>query len=197
MYPLKFENLILELHKLPGVGMKSAERMAFAILGWSPEQLKQFTKTIQEISHLKECSICGNLTDQDICEICSDSDRDHTQICVVQNEKDLYAIENLQEYKGVYHVLHGAINIQKGILPDQLNIPSLEKRINPETKEVILALDPTMEGETTAMYLTRLLNDQVLVTRLAYGIPFGAKLDYTDSRTLSKAFEGRKEEKSG
>ncbi len=196
MYPLKFENLILELHKLPGVGMKSAERMAFAILGWSPEQLKQFTKTIQEISHLKECSICGNLTDQDICEICSDSDRDHTQICVVQNEKDLYAIENLQEYKGVYHVLHGAINIQKGILPDQLNIPSLEKRINPETKEVILALDPTMEGETTAMYLTRLLNDQVLVTRLAYGIPFGAKLDYTDSRTLSKAFEGRKEEKS-
>lgn len=196
MYPLKFENLILELHKLPGVGMKSAERMAFAILGWTPEQLKQFTKTIQEISHLKECSICGNLTDQDICEICSDSDRDHTQICVVQNEKDLYAIENLQEYKGVYHVLHGAINIQKGILPDQLNIPSLEKRINPETKEVILALDPTMEGETTAMYLTRLLNDQVLVTRLAYGIPFGAKLDYTDSRTLSKAFEGRKEEKS-
>lgn len=196
MYPLKFENLILELHKLPGVGMKSAERMAFAILGWSPEQLKQFTKTIQEISHLKECSICGNLTDQDICEICSDSDRDHTQICIVQNEKDLYAIENLQEYKGVYHVLHGAINIQKGILPDQLNIPSLEKRINPETKEVILALDPTMEGETTAMYLTRLLNDQVLVTRLAYGIPFGAKLDYTDSRTLSKAFEGRKEEKS-
>lgn len=196
MYPAKFENLIMELHKLPGVGMKSAERMAFAILDWDPEQQAQFIKSFNEIKDLKECSICGNLTDQKICEICSDSDRDHNQICVVQSEKDLFAIENLQEYQGVYHVLHGAINIQKGILPDQLNIPSLEKRITPQTKEVILALDPTMEGETTSMYLNRLLNDQVKVTRLAYGIPFGAKLDYTDSRTLSKAFEGRQEEKS-
>ncbi len=196
MYPPTFENLILELHKLPGVGMKSAERMAFSLLGWSDDQQKQFAKAVSDIRHLKQCKICGNLSENEICDICADTDRDHSQICVVQSEKDLYAIENLQEYKGVYHVLHGAINIQKGVLPDQLNIPSLEKRITPEIKEVILALDPTMEGETTAMYLTRLLENQVLITKLAYGIPFGGKLDYTDSRTLSKAFASRQKEKS-
>ncbi len=196
MYPPTFENLILELHKLPGVGMKSAERMAFSLLGWSDDQQKQFAKAVSDIRHLKQCKICGNLSENEICDICADTDRDHSQICVVQSEKDLYAIENLQEYKGVYHVLHGAINIQKGVLPDQLNIPSLENRITPEIKEVILALDPTMEGETTAMYLTRLLENQVLITKLAYGIPFGGKLDYTDSRTLSKAFASRQKEKS-
>ncbi len=195
MYPPTFENLILELHKLPGVGMKSAERMAFSLLGWSDDQQKQFAKAVSDIRHLKQCKICGNLSENEICDICADTDRDHSQICVVQSEKDLYAIENLQEYKGVYHVLHGAINIQKGVLPDQLNIPSLENRITPEIKEVILALDPTMEGETTAMYLTRLLENQVLITKLAYGIPFGGKLDYTDSRTLSKAFASRQKEK--
>lgn len=197
MYPPTFENLILELHKLPGVGMKSAERMAFSLLGWSDDQQKQFAKAVSDIRHLKQCKICGNLSENEICDICADTDRDHSQICVVQSEKDLYAIENLQEYKGVYHVLHGAINIQKGVLPDQLNIPSLENRITPEIKEVILALDPTMEGETTAMYLTRLLENQVLITKLAYGIPFGGKLDYTDSRTLSKAFASRQKEKYG
>ena len=196
MYPPTFENLILELHKLPGVGMKSAERMAFSLLGWSDDQQKQFAKAVSDIRHLKQCKLCGNLSENEICDICADTDRDHSQICVVQSEKDLYAIENLQEYKGVYHVLHGAINIQKGVLPDQLNIPSLENRITPEIKEVILALDPTMEGETTAMYLTRLLENQVLITKLAYGIPFGGKLDYTDSRTLSKAFASRQKEKS-
>ncbi|MEY8308972.1 recombination mediator RecR [Erysipelotrichaceae bacterium 51-3] len=196
MYPPTFENLILELHKLPGVGMKSAERMAFSLLGWSDDQQKQFAKAVSDIRNLKQCKVCGNLSENEICDICADTNRDHSQICVVQSEKDLYAIENLQEYKGVYHVLHGAINIQKGVLPDQLNIPTLEKRITPETKEVILALDPTMEGETTAMYLTRLLENQVLITKLAYGIPFGGKLDYTDSRTLSKAFASRQKEKS-
>lgn len=195
MYPPTFENLILELHKLPGVGMKSAERMAFSLLGWSDDQQKQFAKAVSDIRNLKQCKVCGNLSENEICDICADTNRDHSQICVVQSEKDLYAIENLQEYKGVYHVLHGAINIQKGVLPDQLNIPTLEKRITPETKEVILALDPTMEGETTAMYLTRLLENQVLITKLAYGIPFGGKLDYTDSRTLSKAFASRQKEK--
>lgn len=196
MYPTSFENLILELHKLPGVGMKSAERMAFAILGWSDDQQKQFAKAVNNMTKLQNCKICGNLSENEICEICSDSDRNHNQICVVQSEKDLYTIEGLQEYKGVYHVLHGAINIQKGVLPDQLNIPNLEKRIQPDTEEIILALDPTMEGETTALYLSRLLSDKVLITRLASGIPFGGKLDYTDARTLSKAFEGRKKEES-
>ena len=194
MYPTSFENLIMELHNLPGVGMKSAERMAFAMLDWDSSQRKQFADTILKAGKLKQCEVCGNLSESDVCDICQDESRDHGQICVVQSEKDLYAIENLQEYKGVYHVLHGAINIQKGILPDQLNIAGLEKRMNDQVKEVILALDPNMEGETTALYLQRLLQDKVLVTRLAYGISVGGKLDYTDARTLSKAFENRKKE---
>ena len=191
MYPASFENLILELHKLPGVGMKSAERMAFAILGWDEDQKEEMIRAFKDASKLKRCRVCGNLTDQDECDICSDPGRNHNQICVVQSEKDLYAIESMNEFEGVYHVLHGAINIQKGILPEQLNIDSLEDRINEKTEEVILALDPTMEGETTAMYLSRLLSDRVLVTKLASGIPFGGKLDYADAKTLSKAFNGR------
>lgn len=195
MYPPSFENLILELHKLPGVGMKSAERMAFAILGWSADQQKQLAQALKGVTSLKECRVCGNLSEEEVCAICADDKRDHSQICVVQTEKDLYAIENLQEYEGVYHVLHGAINIQKGILPEQLNIDALEARITPDTREVILALDPTMEGETTALYLSRKLGSKVLLTKLASGLPFGGKLDYTDTRTLSKAFAGRTKEK--
>ena len=146
------------------------------------------------MTKLKRCKVCGNLTENDKCEICSDESRNHNQICVVQSEKDLFAIENLQEYNGVYHVLHGTINIQKGILPDSLNIPSLEERINDQTEELILALDPTMEGETTSMYLTKLFEDKVYITRLASGIPFGSKLDYADTRTLSQALKGRRKE---
>lgn len=192
MYPASFENLILELHKLPGIGMKSAERMAFAILGWDEDQKQQMIDAFKNASTLTRCKVCGNLSESDCCEICSDNSRDHSQICVVQTEKDLYAIENMNEYNGVYHVLHGAINIQKGILPEQLNIDSLEERISDDTSEVILALDPTTEGETTALYLSKLLEDRTYVTRLAAGLPFGGKLDYTDAKTLSKAFEGRK-----
>lgn len=194
MYPASFENLILELHKLPGVGMKSAERMAFAILGWDDDQKEQMIDAFKKASNLKHCKVCGNLTEEDECEICSDPERNKNQICVVQSEKDLYTIESMNEYKGVYHVLHGTINIQKGILPDQLNIDALEARINDDTEEVILALDPTQDGETTALYLSRLLSDRVLVTRLASGIPFGGKLDYADAKTLSKAFAGRTKE---
>lgn len=196
MYPTQFENLILELHKLPGIGMKSAERMAFTILSWDKTKREKLAQAIEDSGKLKHCKVCGNLSDKEICSICENSDRNHNQICVVQTEKDLFAIENLQEYEGVYHVLHGAINIQKGILPDQLNIDALEERITPETQEVILALDPTMEGETTAMYLTRLLGDKTLITRLAYGIPVNGKLDYADAKTLSRALMGRNQSKS-
>lgn len=196
MYPSSFENLILELHKLPGIGMKSAERMAFSLLGWDQAQMDQFIEALKKASHLKHCSICGNLSDEEICEICSNSDRNHNQICVVQSEKDLYAIENLNVFDGVYHVLHGAINIQKGILPGHLNIQTLEDRISENTEEIILALDPTLEGETTALYLTRLFEDQAPVTRLAYGIPVNGKLDYADARTLTKALEGRQKSAS-
>ena len=194
MYPTSFENLMLELHNLPGVGMKSAERMAFAILNWPKTQQEQLAKAIRQVSQLQACRICGNLCEGDICSICADSTRDSSQICVVQSEKDLYALENLQEYNGLYHVLHGAINIQKGILPDHLNIEALEKRITPEVKEVILALDSNAEGETTARYIALRLEGKTLITKLASGLPFGGKLDYADARTLSKAFAGRQKE---
>lgn len=194
MYPQSFENLMLELHNLPGVGMKSAERMAFAILNWPKVQQEQFAKAIHQISKLHQCKVCGNLSEEEVCPICSDPLRDHSQICIVQSEKDLYAIENLKEYNGLYHVLHGAINVQKGILPDQLNIESLEKRMTPEVKEVILALDSNAEGETTARYLALRLEGKALITKLASGLPFGGKLDYADARTLSKALAGRQKE---
>ena len=135
----------------------------------------------------------GNLSDGDTCSICSDQNRNHTLLCVVQSPKDILAIESIQEYKGVYHVLNGVINTSRGILPEDINIDSLVDRIHKdEIKEVILALDPTVEGETTSLYIEKLIGKDVLVTRLAYGIPMGGHLDYTDSLTLLKAFQGRK-----
>lgn len=191
MYPIKFEDLIIALHRLPGVGMKTAERYAYALLDWDPSQIKELQNAIKGLTELKRCKVCGNLSEGEICDICSNENRDHSTICVVQTPKNLMTIEDLNEYEGVYHVLNGAINTQKGILPDQLNIDSLEKRIHSDVKEVILALDPTVEGETTSLYLTKLLEGDVNVTRLAYGIPVGGHLDYTDQKTLSRAFEGR------
>lgn len=196
MYPEKFEDVIYAFHRLPGVGMKTAERYAFEVMKWDPEVLDQFLNALSGIKKVKRCKICGNLSDQQTCSICSDENRDHQLICVVQNPKDVSVIENMQSYNGVYHVLNGVINTAKGILPDQLNIESLVSRITPDTKEVILALDPNIEGETTALYLSRLLEDKVRVTQLASGIPVGSQLEYADSRTLEKAFEGRKNSKS-
>lgn len=194
MYPKKFENLILAFQKLPGVGHKTAERYAFETLNWDSDQRDEFIQSIQVLSEgIDQCEICGNLSDGPICSICDDEKRDHSLLCVVQSPKDIMAIESIQEYTGVYHVLHGVINTSKGILPDDINIDSLVKRIqNQEIKEVILALDPTVEGETTALYIEKLIGKEVLVTRLAYGIPMGGHLDYTDSLTLLKAFQGRK-----
>lgn len=145
---------------------------------------------------VKRCKICGNLSDQDICSICSDDHRNHAQICVVANSKDISAIENMQSYDGTYHVLNGVINTAKGILPDQLNIDSLMNRIDGTVNEVILALDPNIEGETTSLYLSKLLEDKVEVSQLASGIPVGSHLEYADRRTLARAFEGRRKSKS-
>lgn len=192
MYPRKFEDLIIEFQKLPGVGAKTAERYAYAVLGWDEGTIDEWIKVLRNLKTLKYCKICGNLSDEDVCEFCSSEHRDKNVICVVQSPKDISAIESMQEYNGVYHVLNGVINTQKGILPDQLNIQSLLDRINENTKEIILALDPTVEGETTSLYLTKLLEDKVQVTHLAHGIPIGGHLDYTDARTLAKAFLGRK-----
>ena len=194
MYPKKFENLILAFQNLPGVGRKTAERYAFETLNWEQEKREEFVNALQVlIEGVDTCKVCGNLSDGDICSICSDQNRDHTLLCVVQSPKDILAIESIQEYKGVYHVLNGVINTSKGILPEDINIDSLVDRIHKdETKEIILALDPTVEGETTSLYIEKLIGKDILVTRLAYGIPMGGHLDYTDSLTLLKAFQGRK-----
>ncbi|MEY8542358.1 recombination mediator RecR [Dubosiella newyorkensis] len=192
MYPREIEDLIFEMQKLPGVGLKTAERFAFTILNLSKEDRDHFSKTIKDLEHIKHCKVCGNLTDHEICSICENQNRDHNMICVVSQPKDILTLENMNSYEGVYHVLNGLINTSKGILPDQLDIENLLKRITPETEEVILALDPTVEGETTALYLQKLLENHVKVSKLASGIPMGAHLDYTDSKTLSRAFEGRK-----
>ena len=193
MYPKTFDDLIYEFQKLPGVGAKTAERYAFTVLGWSEEEISEFSDILRVLKkNVKKCTRCGNLTEGEICDFCNDSSRNQNIICVVQNPKDISTIESIQEYNGVYHVLDGLINTQKVILPDQLNIMSLVDRINNDTEEVILALDPTVEGETTSLYISKLLEGKCRVTRLAHGIPVGSHLDYTDAMTLLKAFEGRK-----
>lgn len=192
MYPKKFQNMIDSYQKLPGVGKKTAERYAFKTLDWDEETLDQF---IQSLTDLKKgityCHICGNLSEEDICDICKNENRNHNCICVVQNPKNIDSIEAMQEFNGVYHVLNGTINVSKGVLPEQLNIQSLINRINEDTEEVILALDPTADGETTSMYISKLLNNKCKVTKLANGIPLGSHLDYTDHLTLLKAFQKR------
>lgn len=192
MYPKKFQNMIDSYQKLPGVGKKTAERYAFKTLDWDEETLDQF---IQSLTDLKKgityCHICGNLSEEDICDICKNEKRNHNCICVVQNPKNIDSIEAMQEFNGVYHVLNGTINVSKGVLPEQLNIQSLINRINEDTEEVILALDPTADGETTSMYISKLLNNKCKVTKLANGIPLGSHLDYTDPLTLLKAFQKR------
>jgi len=194
MYPSSLERLIESFRLLPGVGAKSAERYALCMIDASEEEIENFAKALLDIkTKLKTCPVCGNLTENHQCEICSDEKRDHETICVVQSIKDVAAMEKTNEYKGVYHVLQGLISTTKGILPEDLNIQSLLDRINENTKEVILATNATMEGETTALYLDKVLSRKgVLVTRIAYGLPMGGHLDYADELTLIKAFEGRK-----
>lgn len=194
MYPKKFENLIDSLKMLPGVGLKSAERYAFDMLNYSDEKIDMF---IQSLIDLKEnisyCKICGNLADGDTCEICKDEERDPSIICVVQSPKDVIAMEKTHEFKGLYHVLNGVISTSKGIMPEDINLAKLLERINEDTKEVIIATNPTVEGETTALYIGKLLEKKgINVTRIAHGIPMGGHLDYADELTLIKALEGRK-----
>lgn len=192
MYSRQFEELVAAFRRLPGTGGKTAEKYAYALIDWTDEQYDEFIKSLMLGRRIKHCKVCQNLSDSELCPICEDHNRNHKLICVVAHPKDVASIENMESYDGVYHVLNGLISTSKGILPDKLNIDELEQRINEDTEEVILALDPTMEGETTSLYLTKLLEDKVKVTKLASGIPMGGKLDYIDSLTLEKAFEGRK-----
>lgn len=193
MYPKQLESLIENLQKLPGIGRKTAERYAFTILKWSDNDIDQFTKVLSTIKKdIKHCKICGNISDSDICKICEDSDRNHNIICIVETEKDLIAMEKTGEYKGVYHVLSGVISISKGIMPNELNLTNLIERINDDIEEIIIALNPSLDGETTTLYLMKLLEQfNIKVSKIAYGIPMGGNLDYADEITLVKALKGR------
>ena len=189
--------LIRELSKLPGIGGKTAQRLAFHILSLDDKEANALAESITRAkAEMKYCSICGNLTDKDPCEICSDPSRDHTTICVVEQAKDVAAMERMKEYRGVYHVLHGAISPMDGIGPEDINLKQLIVRLqqNDDVKEVILATNPTIEGEATAMYTARLIKPAgIKCTRIAHGIPVGGDLEYTDEVTLSIAIEGRNE----
>ena len=183
------------LGKLPSVGKKSAERMAFAMLDMEKDDLEEFADAIKSLKEqIHVCPICGNITDEEYCSICTDNDRDKSLLMVVSSPKDIIAFENAEGFNGVYHVLGGTISLSKGKGIEDLNINSLLNRINEgEIKEVIIATNPTVDGETTALYLAKLLeNKNVNVTRLAYGLPMGGNLDYADALTLAKAIEGRR-----
>ena len=182
--------------KLPGIGMKTAQRLAYFVMQMSDSEAEEFAKAIVYAHRtVHSCSVCQNLTDKEICPICSDSSRDHSTVCVVESPKDVAAFERTREYKGVYHVLHGLISPIDGVTPEKLRINELLHRISGgEIKEVIMATNPTPEGEATAMYLSRLLKPLgVKVTRLAFGIPIGGILEYADEMTLFKALENRNE----
>ena len=191
MYPKSLQHLIECFKSLPGVGAKTAERYALCILEQNIEDVENFASNLLQVkTKIKQCSICGNITENDVCDICANEDRDNRSICVVQNSKDIFAIEKTG-YSGYYHVLNGAISTTKGILPDDINIKSLFTRLE-NVKEIIIATNPTLDGETTALYLSKMLKDEdVVVTRLAHGLPMGANLDYADELTLIKAMEGR------
>lgn len=194
MYPESIEKLIECFKILPSVGNKTAERYALAMLEAPKEKIEQLIEALQLVSYeIKRCPICGNLTDKQLCSICCDENRDNTTICIVQQPKDVIAMEKVKSYKGLYHVLYGAISPLKGILPEDLNIESLFSRINENIKEVIIATNPTMEGDTTALYLIKALKKypNITITKLANGLPIGANLDYADEMTLTRALDGR------
>ena len=194
MYPSSLEKLIEQFRSLPSVGRKTAERYAMAILEMPEESVESFSDQLKEVLRkIRQCPVCGNITENEKCEICSDENRDHSIICVVQQPRDVMALERLGQFKGVYHVLHGAISTVKGILPEDINIESLFSRIDDNTKEIIIATNSTLEGDTTALYLTKRLKnyENITVTRLASGLPSGGNLDYADDVTLMRAFQGR------
>ena len=193
---LPLQKLIEQFERLPGIGRKSAQRLAFHVLALPRERAQEFADAITEAHEkIKKCSVCQSLTEQELCPICSDTARDRTMICVVETSQDVMAFERTREYHGLYHVLHGLISPMDGIGPDQLHIKELLARLSDGVvREVVMATNPTVEGEATAMYIARLLKPMgVKVTRLAYGIPVGGNLEYADEVTLYRALEGRSE----
>ncbi|SNS53794.1 DNA replication and repair protein RecR [Anaerovirgula multivorans] len=195
-YSTPIARLIEEFTKLPGIGRKSAQRLAFHVIGLPIEEVEMLASAINEAKlSVKYCNICTNLTDRETCNICNDKKRDRSIICVVEDPRDVVAMEKTKEFHGYYHVLHGVISPLEGIGPEEIKIKELLGRLTEnEVKEIVLATNPNIEGEATAMYLAKLLKPMgIKVSRIAYGIPVGGDLEYADEITLSKALEGRRE----
>ena len=190
------EKLIDEFHKLPGIGRKTAARLAFHVLDMEETEVERFSSAMLNVKkYVKKCSVCGNFSENDLCEICSNDSRDNNIICVVEDSKDIPPLEKTGKYNGVYHVLNGKIAPLNGITPDKLNIKSLLERLaSNDIKEIIFALNPDLEGETTVLYLTKLIKPfGITITKIASGIPMGGNIEFTDSATIAKALEGRQE----
>ncbi len=188
------QNLIDRFERMPGIGHKTAQRLAFYILSINEEEAREFSQAVLDAkTKIKQCKICCDLADDELCPICKSNTRDKSTICVVEDPRDVAAIERTHEYNGTYHVLHGAISPMDNIGPDNIRIKELIARLSDDTvEEVIMATNPTVEGEATAMYISRLLKPMgITVSRLAYGVPVGADLEYADEVTLSRALEGR------
>jgi len=195
-FPSSIQNLISEFNKLPGIGPKTSERLVFSLLKRDPEELSGFARALEGMKNSTNfCGICGNISEKNPCAICSDPKRDKTTICVVAEIFDLMAIENTREYNGVYHVLGGYLNPLEGVAPEDIKIRELVERLKKNsTKEIILALNPDLEGESTVIYLGKLLKPtNIKITRLARGLPMGSNLEYADEVTLSNALNGRGE----
>ncbi|GIO24271.1 recombination mediator RecR [Oceanobacillus sp. J11TS1] len=195
-YPEPITKLMDSFSKLPGIGPKTAARLAFFVLNMKDDDVMNFANALvnakRELTH---CSVCGHITDQDPCAICQDTSRDGSIICVVQDPKDVIAMEKMKEFHGRYHVLHGAISPMDGVGPEDINVPDLLHRLkDEEVEELILATNPNIEGEATAMYISRLVKPSgIRTTRIAHGLPVGGDLEYADEVTLSKALEGRRD----
>ena len=195
-FPAALERLTEQFGKLPGIGSKTAQRLAFHVLSLPAEDAEAFANAILEARKtIRKCPVCQNLTDQELCPICADDRRDHSVVCVVAEPRDVIAMERAREYHGVYHVLHGVISPLNHVGPDDITVRELLSRVGQgQVREVIMATNPDTEGEATAMYISRLLRPLgVKVTRLAYGIPVGSQLEYADEVTLLRALEGRRE----
>ena len=189
------QNLIEQLRRIPSTGKKTAIRMAFSILDFSDEEAAALSEAILEVKQkITQCPVCCNIAEGGLCDVCADNNRNNSVICVVEDYRAVMALERVREFRGFYHILHGVLSPINGIGPDQLKIKELLARLSDTTEEVIIATNPNVEGEATAIYLTKLLRPLgIKVSRLAYGMPVGGDLEYTDEGTLSRAIEGRRE----
>jgi len=195
-YPEPISKLIDSFTKLPGIGPKTAVRLAFFVIDMNDDDVVEFAKALVSAKReLSYCKICGHITDQETCTICQDHSRDESVICVVEDPKDVIAMEKMKEFNGKYHVLHGSISPMDGIGPEDINVPQLIQRLkDSEVEEIILATNPNIEGEATAMYISRLVKPSgIRTTRIAHGLPVGGDLEYADEVTLAKSLEGRRE----